>query len=273
MKLYFIAGEASGDLHGSNLIRSVLKENPEASIRGVGGEKMQAAGADIWRDYSETAVMGFTAVLTHLGKILRNMRECRRDILVWKPDALVLIDYPGFNMKMARFAHNKGIKVFYYIAPKVWAWKEWRVRQIRKYVDRLFVIFPFEVPYFAKRGVEADYEGNPLMDSVGSYNSMKEPKSDFLTRHGLDDKPIIALLPGSRKMEISYLMPRFAQYEELLEKARPGEYRLVLAQAPEVDESFLKSFLGAESRMKIVDGDTYGVLKNEIGRASCRERV
>ncbi|MCI2081661.1 MAG: lipid-A-disaccharide synthase [Bacteroidales bacterium] len=262
MRLYFIAGEASGDLHGSNLIKAILKVDPSASIRGIGGEKMREAGAEIWKDYSQTAVMGYTAVILRLGDILKNMRECRKDIVAWRPDAIVLIDYPGFNLEMAKFAHGRGIRVFYYIAPKVWAWKGWRIKQLRKYVDNLFVIFPFEVPFFAKHGIKAIYEGNPLMDSISADASLSEDRKTFLARNGLEDKPIIALLPGSRKMEISFLMPRFAEYERLLSESPYKGYQLVLAEAPELDDGYVRSFLSPESRISIVKGATYSVLKN-----------
>ena len=266
MKLYIIAGEASGDLHGSNLVKGLRSALPDVEIRGIGGQKMKEAGADIWRDYKDTAVMGFTAVISHLGKISRNLRECKQDLLRYNPDALILIDYPGFNLKMAEFAHPKGIRVFYYIAPKVWAWKEWRVRQIRKYVDRMFVIFPFEVNYFASKGIRAEFNGNPLLDSVVSDKSRSESRESFLQRNALPDVPILALLPGSRKMEISFLMPRFAELERLAAEkgSRLGSCQFVLAAAPEMDLDFYRSFLGPESRIRILSGETYGILKNSI---------
>lgn len=267
MRFYIIAGEASGDLHGSNLVKSMMNMRPDVEIRGIGGEKMKRAGADIWRDYKDTAVMGFTAVITHLGKISRNMRDCKEDIIRYSPDALILIDYPGFNLKIAEFAHKKGIRVYYYIAPKVWAWKEWRVRQIRKNVDRLYVIFPFEVEYFAKHGIKAEFNGNPLMDSISSDRSCSESRESFIQRNGLEDAPIVALLPGSRKMEISFLMPRFAELEKWA--SVPGSplerCRFVIAAAPEMDLDYYRSFLPADSKIRILKGETYGILRN----ASC----
>lgn len=266
MKLYIIAGEASGDLHGSNLVKGLKDVDPSIEIRGIGGQNMKEAGADIWRDYKDTAVMGFTAVVSHLGKIARNMRECRQDILRYSPDAVILIDYPGFNLQIAGFAHKKGFPVFYYIAPKVWAWKEWRVRKIRKFVDRVFVIFPFEVDYFAKHGIRAEFDGNPLMDSVASDKSRFEGRQSFLQRNALSDVPIIALLPGSRKMEISFLMPRFVELERLAAAggSRLASCQFVLAAAPEIDLDFYKCFLSSESRIRILKGETYGILKNSI---------
>ena len=162
MRYYLISGEASGDLHGSNLIKGLRLKDPQAEFRCWGGDLMQQQGAVLVKHYKESAVMGFVEVLRNIGKIRKNLKQCKEDILEYKPDALILIDYPGFNLRIAEFAKKKGITVFYYIAPKVWAWKESRVHKLRKYADRLFIIFPFEIGYFKKWGIEAIYRGNPL---------------------------------------------------------------------------------------------------------------
>ena len=182
MKYYIIAGEASGDLHGSNLVKGLLEKDPSAQIRAWGGELMRQAGAEVVKDYRENSIMGFVEVVANIGKILGNMKECCKDILAFNPDVVILIDYPGFNMKIAKFAKKHGLKVFYYIAPKVWAWKERRVHKIKRYVDKLFIIFPFEVEYFRKWGIETVYRGNPLLDSVCNFPHAGESRAAFEAR-------------------------------------------------------------------------------------------
>ena len=182
MKYYIIAGEASGDLHGSNLVKGLLEKDPSAQIRAWGGELMRQAGAEVVKDYRENSIMGFVEVVANIGKILGNMKECCKDILAFNPDVVILIDYPGFNMKIAKFAKKHGFKVFYYIAPKVWAWKERRVHKIKRYVDKLFIIFPFEVEYFRKWGIETVYRGNPLLDSVCNFSHAGESRAAFEAR-------------------------------------------------------------------------------------------
>ena len=199
MKYYLIAGEPSGDLHGSNLIKGLLKADPEARLRFWGGDLMAAAGgeANLAKHYRETSFFGIVQVLKNLRTIKRQMRECRADVAAFAPDVLILVDYPGFNIKMARWAKEHGIRTFYYIAPKVWAWREWRVKAIRRYVDRLFVIFPFECGYFPRHGVEPIFEGNPLVDAIEARRTSLPSPDEFRRRHGLDRRPIIALLAGS----------------------------------------------------------------------------
>ena len=182
MKYYIIAGEASGDLHGSNLVKGLLEKDPSEQIRAWGGELMRQAGAEVVKDYRENSIMGFVEVVANIGKILGNMKECCKDILAFNPDVVILIDYPGFNMKIAKFAKKHGFKVFYYIAPKVWAWKERRVHKIKRYVDKLFIIFPFEVEYFRKWGIETVYRGNPLLDSVCNFSHAGESRAAFEAR-------------------------------------------------------------------------------------------
>ena len=203
MRYYIIAGEASGDLHGSNLMKGLYAEDPEAEVRFWGGDLMLAAVSEagagrgaLVRHYREGAVMGISDVLGKAGRLLGNVRACKADIAAWRPDAVILIDYPGFNFKIAKFAHGAGFKVFYYIAPKTWASREGRNRKLRKYVDRLFIVFPFEVPYFEKRGIPFVYKGNPLVDAVDSHVYSRPVEGSY-----------IALLAGSRKGEISRMMP------------------------------------------------------------------
>ena len=213
MKYYLIAGEASGDLHGSNLMRGLYARDPEADIRFWGGGLMDAVfkenqqGSGLVRDYREGAVMGIWEVFVQARKLLQRVRSCEEDIQAWRPDVVVLIDYPGFNFRIAEFAHKAGFKVFWYIAPKVWASRESRIKKLKAYVDRLFIVFPFEIDYFRRKGVDFIYKGNPLIDAVDRSPALQEPREAFLTRHGLLDKPFIALLAGSRSGEIKTMMP------------------------------------------------------------------
>ena len=187
MKYYLLVGEPSGELHGANLIRGLRKADPAARFRFWGGDRMaEAGGTTPVKHYRETSFFGFLDVLRHLGTIRRQFAECRRDIAAWGPDVLILIDYPGFNLKMARWAHEHGITVHYYIAPKVWAWKEWRVKQIRRFVDRLYIIFPFERDYFPRFGIEPRFEGNPLVDAIEARRGELPSGTDFRAAHGLD---------------------------------------------------------------------------------------
>ena len=234
MRYYLIAGEASGDLHGANLMRGLLKADPEARFRFWGGDKMAEAGGrdNLVKHYKETSFMGFTEVLKNLRTILGQIEFCRRDIETHRPDLLILIDYAGFNLRIARFAHQAGIPVYYYIAPKVWAWKESRVKLLQRYVDRLFVIFPFEVPYFRRWGIEAIYEGNPLMDAIAARRTGLPSREEFVRTHALDGRPIIALLAGSRRSEIGYNLPFMVE----LSKEYPP-YQFVVAGVSWLDRS------------------------------------
>ena len=203
MKYYIIAGEASGDLHGSNLVKGLLEKDPSAQIRAWGGELMRQAGAEVVKDYRENSIMGFVEVVANIGKILGNMKECCKDILAFNPDVVILIDYPGFNMKIAKFAKKHGFKVFYYIAPKVWAWKERRVHKIKRYVDKLFIIFPFEVEYFRKWGIETVYRGNPLLDSVCNFSHAGESRAAFEARTSPKRQVICATATASTEATAS----------------------------------------------------------------------
>ncbi|GAB3938923.1 lipid-A-disaccharide synthase [Larkinella terrae] len=203
MNYYLIAGERSGDLHGGNLIKAIRQHDPKARFRAWGGEQMEEAGAVLVRHYRSMAFMGFLEVVQNLGTIRKNLRDCQEDLLKTRPDVLILIDYAGFNLRMARFANKHGIRVFYYISPKVWAWNQKRALKIKAVVDQLFVIFPFEVDFFKKYDYRVDFVGNPLMDAIGGF----QPDPDFRKKNALSDKPVIALLPGSRHQEVSMMLP------------------------------------------------------------------
>lgn len=263
MRYYLIAGEASGDLHGSNLMKGLLAEDPAAEFRFLGGDLMSAVGGTLVRHYKSTAVLGVVEVISRLGAIRRNMLECRRDLLEYNPDVLILIDYPGFNLRMARFAHKHGIRVFYYIPPKLWARGERRIRKIRRYVDELFIIFPFEQEYFSNLGVEPQYAGNPLIDSIDNDQGIRFGREDFALRHSLGEAPSIALLAGSRAAEVKFLLPRMVALERLL-KRDPilAGYQLLLAAAPSVDLKLYTSLIPKESSIRIIEGETYGLLNH-----------
>lgn len=256
MKYYLIAGEPSGDLHGANLIKGLLKADPEAEFRFWGGDNMAAAGgqANLRKHYRETSFFGIVQVLKNLRTIRRQMRECQTDVADYAPDVLILVDYPGFNMKMARWAKEHGIRTYYYIAPKVWAWREWRVKAIRKYVDRLFIIFPFERTYFPKHGIEPVFEGNPLVDAIEARRASLPAPDEFRRRNGLDERPTIALLAGSRRGEIRDNLPLMA----LLSKRFPG-HQFVVAGVPWLDRALYEQYM-AGSDIRYVCDQTYETL-------------
>lgn len=213
MKYYIISGEASGDLHGANLMKGLLVADPEAKFRFWGGDRMAEVGGveNLAHHYKSASFFGAVEVVRNLRTILSQLGQCQQDVLDCRPDVLILIDYPGHNLKMAKFAKKHGIKVFYYISPKVWAWKQSRVKQLRKYVDKLFIIFPFEIEYFRQRGIEAIYEGNPLMDAICERTANLPSREEFFAAQGLDPaKPLVALLAGSRSSEIKNNLPRMA---------------------------------------------------------------
>ncbi len=204
MKYYIIAGEASGDLHGSNLMRAILKIAPDSDFRFWGGDKMEQVGGKLVKHYRDLAFMGFVEVIMNLGTILSNLKLCKKDIVAYNPDVIILIDYPGFNLRIAEYAHHQNIKVVYYISPQIWAWKQNRVFKIKKVVDKMIVILPFEKDFYAKYDVEVDFVGHPLLDSLENEKSLA--KDDFLKNNNLSNKPIIALLPGSRKQEVAVML-------------------------------------------------------------------
>ena len=252
MKYYFVAGEASGDLHASNLIRSIAKRDASARFRCFGGDMMEAAGATLVKHYRELAYMGFWPVLTHLGTILGGASLCFRDISEWKPDAVILVDYPGFNLSIAKKVHRLGIPVYYYIAPKVWAWKSWRINKIRRYVDEMFSILPFEVEYFRRFNYAIRYVGNPTVDEISSY-LLEDDRKPVLADDG---RHIIALLAGSRRQEISRNLPVMLEAINNIDNIRP-----VLACAPGIDPEFYDSIPGATDVEKVY-GNTFGVLES-----------
>lgn len=259
MKYYLIAGEASGDLHGSNLMKGLLATDPEAVFRFRGGDLMASVGGTLAKHYKDSDIMGFVEVLMNARRLLKDLDQCKKDIEAWQPDVLILIDYPGFNFRMAEWAKSKNIPVFYYIAPKVWAWKERRVKRLQQFVDRLFIIFPFEIDYFKKWNIDPIYKGNPLIDSVDRDPKMLEPKTDFLQRNHLSDQPGIALLAGSRRGEIKHLLPTFLQAAERI----GPDYQYWLAAAPSIDDSLLQPYLdGCKVPVKILRDETYGALRH-----------
>jgi lipid-A-disaccharide synthase len=257
MRYYLIAGEASGDLHASNLMRSIKTEDPEADFRFFGGDLMQAVGGTLVKHYREMAFMGFIPVLLNLKTILRNMDVCREDIRRYAPDVVILIDYPGFNLKIAKYVKTElHIPVHYYISPKIWAWKQYRIKSFRKNVDRMFCIFPFEPDFFHRLNYHVDYVGNPTVDSVSEFKSTyAESFSQFVERHGLSDKPILALLAGSRRQEIKDNLPTMLEVA-----ARYPEFQVVIAGAPGIESSYYDSFMTANTA-GIVFGETYPLLE------------
>ena len=300
MKYYIIAGEASGDLHGSNLMKGIYAKDPDADIRfwggdlmfavwdsfqnnpshtcglgpspcGQGGSTVLKTTPDLYaeckglvRHYKEGAVMGFVEVLAKARKLLGNVNFCKQDILDWNPDVVILIDYPGFNFKIAEFAHKAGFKVFYYIAPKVWASREGRIKKLKAYVDKLFIVFPFEKPYFDAKGIDYIYKGNPLVDAVDGSKAMSESREDFLIRNNLKDKPVIAMLAGSRKGEISTMMPVLTEFAAKMRNIpQYSEYQFIIAGAPSRAMKDYEPWLTDENRayIKVLFGETQSILK------------
>ena len=259
MKYYLIAGEASGDLHAAHLMAALKAEDPQAEFRFFGGDMMAAVGGTRVKHYRELAYMGFIPVLLHLRTIFANMRRCKADILAWSPDVVILVDYPGFNLNIAKFLHARTrILVFYYISPKIWAWKEYRIKNIRRDVDELFSILPFEVDFFeGKHHYPIHYVGNPTVDEVDAYRKAHPADSkQFASDNGLEDKPIIALLAGSRKQEIKDNLP----YMLKAASAFP-EYQLVLAGAPSIPEEYYERYAKG-TKVNIIFGQTYRLLQH-----------
>jgi lipid-A-disaccharide synthase len=248
-RLYIIAGEASGDLHGGNLVKALMEQDPTLQIRAWGGERMAAAGAGVVKHYRELAFMGFAEVIKNLRTILHNLRNCKEDIARFQPDAVILIDYPGFNLRIAEHVHSLGIPVHYYISPQVWAWKKGRVHQIRRVVDHMYVILPFEQQWYAQYDHAVHFVGHPLLDELEAL-----PPDAMLTADGTQG--IIALLPGSRRQEISSMLPLMVRAA-----ARFPQYRAVVAAAPSVPEEFYASLIG-DAPVDVVQGRTYAVLRS-----------
>lgn len=258
MKYYLIVGEASGDLHASNLMKALMAEDPEAEFRFFGGDLMTAVGGTCVKHYRELAYMGFIPVLLHLRTIFSNMDRCKHDIEAWKPDVLILVDYPGFNLKIAAYIKkHTQIPIYYYISPKIWAWKEYRIKNIRRDVDKLFSILPFEVDFFRGHHYPVDYVGNPCVDAVDSFlRTDTETKEQFCQRLNLESsRPIIALLAGSRKQEIKDNLSR------MMEASRSfPQYQFVIAGAPGITPEFYSHYL--TDGAKIVFGETYRLLRH-----------
>lgn len=258
MKYYLIVGEASGDLHASNLMKAIKNIDCNAEFRFFGGDLMSAVGGECVKHYRELAYMGFIPVLLHLRTIFSNMSLCKRDIVAWNPDVLILVDYPGFNLSIAEYIHkNTQIPVYYYISPKIWAWKEHRIKNIKRDVDELFSILPFEIDFFEKKhDYRINYIGNPCVDAVDAFlRNAPEERGAFIERNGLADMQIVALLAGSRKQEIKANLPMMLEAV----KHYPG-YQPVIAGAPGIDKEFYKPYLDAGAR--IVFGETYNILNN-----------
>jgi len=255
MKYYIIAGEASGDLHGVNLLKALFKEEPDAEVRFWGGDLMQQAGGTLVKHYRDLAFMGFAEVAANLRTIFRNIAFCKKDIMAFNPDVLIFIDYPGFNMRIAKWAKKKGFDTHYYISPQIWAWKEGRIKAIKRDINHMYVILPFEKDFYEKKHhYKVHYVGHPLLDEIASFKENKA--NDFRKVHALDERPVIALLPGSRKQEISRLLSEMLRIVD----AYP-QYQFVIAGAPSLDYDFYKPFISQEN-VKFISNDTYNLLNN-----------
>ena len=249
MRYYIVAGEASGDLHGSNLMKEILKKDPEAEFRFFGGDLMKSVGGTLVNHYKDTAFMGFIPVILNLRTILKNIKNCQQDVLSFKPDVLILIDYPGFNLKIAKFAKENGLRVHYYISPKIWAWKEKRIHQIKAYVDKMITILPFETEFYKGHGMEVNYVGNPLFDQISEFQKTQDKI--------VSEKPILAVLPGSRKMELERMLPTMAKAAKLMS----ADYDVFIAATPDFEIDFYKSLIG-DLEAKFVVGETYKLLNS-----------
>lgn len=256
MKYYIIAGEASGDMHGANLVAELKKSQPMAECSGWGGDKMKSEGVQITKHYKELAFMGFAEVLLNIKTILGNFKLCKNEIVGYKPDAVILIDYPGFNLRMAEFIHSQNITVFYYISPTVWAWKKNRVEKIKKFVDKLFVILPFEKPFYKECGCEVEFVGNPLLDEISKFEE-GYVSEDFRLKHSLSTKPIIALLPGSRTQEIKSKLPVMLSVIDQF-----PAYQFVIGGAPSQDKAVYEEIIEGRESVSLVFGETYPLLMN-----------
>jgi lipid-A-disaccharide synthase len=252
-KIYVIAGEASGDLHASNLMQAMLDRDPTLDFRFWGGDKMKDVSPGLVKHIRDLAFMGFWEVITNLRTILKNITFCKEDIVKYQPDAILLVDYPGFNLRIAEWAHERGIKVIYYISPQVWAWKQKRVHKIKKVVDKMFVILPFEKEFYERFDYDVTYVGHPLLDEISKHGFSEEQCAQFYQKHDLDARPIVAVLPGSRKQEVSKKLP--IMLEAL--KSFP-DYQVVIAGAPSLDAEFYAPF--NSENVKMISNETYHLL-------------
>ena len=255
MKYFLIAGEASGDMHGAHLIKALKQQDPETQFVGLGGDLMQQQGMTLIQHYRAMAFMGFLTVARHLPQVVENMRKTKQALLQQQPDVLILIDYPSFNLRMAKFA-KKCLKcrVCYYISPKLWAWKAYRIKSIRRYVDHMYTIFPFETDYFAQRGYKVNYVGNPTQEAVDAYLASPTSEAEFRHKHDLDQRPIIALLAGSRRQEITACLPLMARVASQF-----SDYQVLVAGAPGIEEELYRSLT---PQTKLITGHTYDLLRN-----------
>ena len=256
MKYYIIAGEASGDLHGSNLMKELKVADQAAEFRFFGGDLMQHVGGELVKHYREMAFMGFLNVILNIRTIKKNMEFCKNDILAFQPDVLILIDYPGFNLRIAEFAKQHQLKVFYYISPKLWAWKEYRVKQVRNYVDEMFTIFPFETPFYKKHNIDVHYVGNPLMDSLHSFQQNALSPAEFIEENQLDERPKVALLAGSRVQEIKRTLPVMVKVAEMF-----PDFQFVVAGVKSIDTALYEKYLSGKP-VRLIYDRTYDLLNN-----------
>jgi lipid-A-disaccharide synthase len=257
MKYYIIAGEASGDLHAANLIKEIRLNDTKANVRAWGGDRMSREGAVLVKHYKDLAFMGFVEVLKNLRTIFYNLSFCKKDIIAFKPDVIILVDYPGFNLRIAEWAHQQGIRIFYYISPQIWAWKQSRVKQIKRTVDKMFVILPFEKEFYHRFGVDVDFVGHPLLDAIEA--EIKERPfiaEEFISRNNLSNKPVIALLPGSRKQEINIVL-----HQMLSVVNNFPDHQFVIAGVDTIPEDFYHSFIGSKP-VKLVFGQTHELLRS-----------
>lgn len=254
MKYYLIAGEASGDLHGSNLMANLKIVDNNAQFRFWGGDLMAKYGGKPVKHYKNLAFMGFVKVVTNIGTIFKNIKLCKSDIAQYKPDVVILIDYAGFNLRIAEYAHNNNIKVYYYISPKIWAWKTNRIKKIKKYVDRMFTILPFETEFYNAHNFKVDYIGNPINDAIANRPNQNETFPEFIEKHNITDKPIVALLAGSRKQEIKLMLPMMIEVSKYFPK-----YQFVIAGAPGIDPSFYNEIIKTFD-LPIIYNNTYQIL-------------
>lgn len=256
MRYYLIAGEASGDLHGSNLMKELKLADRDAEFRFFGGDLMLSVGGDLVKHYREMAFMGIVNVVLNIKTIKRNLDFCKTDLLEFQPDVLILIDYPGFNLHVAEFAKKNKIPVFYYISPKIWAWKEYRIKKIKAFVDEMFTIFPFETGFYKKHDFEVHYVGNPLMDSIAEFRKKAVPRNKFFRNNNLDDRPVVALLAGSRVQEIKNTLPLMVKVANYF-----PEFQFVVAGVPSVNKELYEKYLTG-SGLKIIFDQTYNLLNN-----------
>ena len=255
MKYYLIAGEASGDLHASNLMQAIKEKDENADFRFFGGDLMQEVGGTLVKHYRELAFMGFIPVLLNLKTILRNLEICKKDIVKYSPDVVILVDYPGFNLKIAKYLKlHTSIPVTYYISPKIWAWKEYRIKSFKKYVDQMLCILPFEVDFYKKHNYPVDYVGNPTVDAVNKRENRDQTFGEFIKLHKLEDKPIIAVLAGSRKQEIEDNLPSMLKAIEVFKS-----HQVVIAGAPGIDSDFYDKTLDNKN-VSLIFGQTYNIL-------------